>query len=177
MTDKSQESAISQTYSASSRTKFILIAAAVVFAFGAAYSYAAQRAGSGEVAQADALPYVEGSVPGGTGQAGGACACCGGGPSEPIEGSATLGGDVQRIAVDVSGGYYDPNIINAKAGVPIEITFNEGAGCLAEVQFPDFGVFEDLTGGGAVVKLPALEAGTYGFSCGMQMVFGTLVVE
>ena len=48
---------------------------------------------------------------------------------------------------------------------------------MAEVVFPEFGIFEDLTQGGVVITLPALEPGEYRFSCGMQMVFGTLVVE
>lgn len=79
--------------------------------------------------------------------------------------------------MDVSKGYYDPTVIKAKAGVPLEITFGQGQGCLAQVVFPDQGVREDLTQGGGVVKLPALKSGTYEFSCGMQMVFGQLVVE
>ena len=41
----------------------------------------------------------------------------------------------------------------------------------------DLNFFEDLTSGAKTVKLPALQAGTYAFSCGMQMVFGSIVVE
>jgi plastocyanin domain-containing protein len=48
---------------------------------------------------------------------------------------------------------------------------------MAEFSFPAFDVFEDLTNGGAVVELPALDPGTYEFTCGMQMVGGTLVVQ
>jgi hypothetical protein len=98
-------------------------------------------------------------------------------PQGAPSGTATLEGGVQRIAVDVSKGYFDPTVIKAKAGLPIEITFGQGQGCLAQVQFPDQGVEQDLTQGGGVVKLPALEPGTYSFSCGMQMVFGELVIE
>jgi Cu+-exporting ATPase len=82
----------------------------------------------------------------------------------------------QWIDVNVSDNYFDPNIIVAKAGVPITINFGEGQGCMAEVMFEDFPVNEDLTTGGAVVELPALDPGEYGFTCGMQMVAGTLVV-
>ena len=107
------------------------------------------------------------------------CACCGGGSSEPIEGSATLEGDVQRITVDTSSGSYSPNVIKLVAGVPAEITFTESSGCLAEVQSADLGFWADLTSGGATVRIEAdrLLPGTYGFSCGMQMVFGTIIVE
>ena len=79
--------------------------------------------------------------------------------------------------MSVSDNYFDPNIIVAQAGTPITLNFGEGAGCMAEVQFADSPVFEDLTSGGATVELPALEPGEYGFSCGMEMVFGTLVVQ
>lgn len=48
---------------------------------------------------------------------------------------------------------------------------------MAEVMFKDFNVFEDITNGGATIDLPALDPGEYTFSCGMEMVFGTLVVE
>ncbi len=86
-------------------------------------------------------------------------------------------GAVQRIAVDLSKGYYDPTIIEAKAGVPLEIAFGQGQGCLASVLVPAFDVNQDLTSGGAVVKLPAMQPGEYEFSCGMRMVFGKIVVK
>ena len=93
------------------------------------------------------------------------------------EGTAKVEGAVQRISVDVSTGAYEPSVITAKAGVPLEITFGQGGGCLASVLVPDFGIDQDLTQGGAVVKLPAMKAGEYQFSCGMQMVFGKIVVK
>lgn len=93
------------------------------------------------------------------------------------EGTAELAGGVQRISVDLSKGVYDPAVIHAKAGVPLEITFGQGQGCLARVLFPAFGVDQDLTSGGALVELPAMKAGDYEFSCGMKMVFGKIVVR
>jgi len=45
------------------------------------------------------------------------------------------------------------------------------------VQSNDLGFSEDLTAGPKTVKLAALEPGTYAFSCGMEMVFGKIVVE
>ncbi len=41
----------------------------------------------------------------------------------------------------------------------------------------DLNFFEDLTTGAKTVKLPALQKGDYAFSCGMEMVFGKIVVE
>jgi plastocyanin domain-containing protein len=61
--------------------------------------------------------------------------------------------------------------------VPSEITFTQATGCLGQVMSEDLGFFEDLTSGDATVRLNALEPGTYEFSCGMRMVFGTIVVE
>jgi hypothetical protein len=98
-------------------------------------------------------------------------------PAGGPEGTAAVEGGVQRIAVDLSTGSYDPSVIHAKAGVPLEIAFGQGQGCLASVLIPDFGIDQDLTAGGAVVKLPAMKAGEYRFSCGMEMVFGKIVVQ
>ena len=81
---------------------------------------------------------------------------------------------LQRLDVAVSDSYYPAHLV-VQAHVPVEIAFGEGHGCLADVLFEDFGIDADLTDGGAVVRLPGLEEGTYSFSCGMKMVFGTLV--
>jgi hypothetical protein len=98
-------------------------------------------------------------------------------PANAPVGQAKVEGGVQRISVDASQGFWDPTIIQAKAGVPLEIAFGPGQGCMASVLIPDFGIQEDLTQGGATVKLPAMKAGSYSFSCGMQMVFGRIDVQ
>ncbi len=164
-----------------SPVRYIIITAIVLAAFLGSYSLAVAKAGRTTVDQStatnsSATPVVNGAD--GT-DVSSACACCGSGSgsSTPIEGSATLEGDVQTISVDLSSGSYDPNVIKLKAGVPAEITFGQSSGCTAQVQSKDLGFFEDLTGGPVTVKVPALEAGTYGFSCGMEMVFGSIVVE
>lgn len=81
---------------------------------------------------------------------------------------------VQRIKVVVSDDYY-PNRIEVIPGVPVDIEFSEGHGCLARVVFDEFEIEEDLTDGGATVRLPGLTPGTHEFSCGMRMVHGTVV--
>jgi hypothetical protein len=91
----------------------------------------------------------------------------------PVSPRASL---VQRIHVDVSDDYY-PSHIEVIPGVPVDIEFGEGHGCLSHVIFEQFGIDEDLTSGGAVVHLPGLAPGTYGFSCGMHMVFGAVVAS
>jgi len=159
--------------------RYVLIAALVAAAFFVSYSIAAAwnepDYDSGTSPVAGTLP--PGTAGGAPGAGGAGCACCGNsGSGETIEGQTVVEGDVQRIAVDASAGY-NPNVIRATAGVPIEITFSQGSGCMAQVMSRDLGFFEDLTAGPKTVKLPALPAGEYGFSCGMEMVFGTIVVE
>jgi Cu+-exporting ATPase len=88
-----------------------------------------------------------------------------------------IDGGVQRIAVDVTDGYFDPTMIELASGIPSQLVFSEGQGCLAAVSFPQFGIERDLTSGGATVEIPALRAGEYPFSCGMEMVYGVLVVR
>jgi hypothetical protein len=153
------------------RVAFVIVAAAILVSFLAAYGFAASRPSDA------ASACDEGFVVAG---ADGECAsgCCSSGEAGPlISGEASVSGDVQRVSVDVSKGYFDPGEIVLTAGVPTEITFSEGRGCMAEVMFEQFGILEDLTSGGAVITLPALDPGTYEFSCGMRMVFGTLVVR
>lgn len=147
----------------------VLVGAFVVLAFLTSFSYAASGVG----------PSVELPVPPAPAASDtSACACCGGSSAGPsVERETVLSGGVQRISVDPSSGLFVPDRIVAAAGVPIEIAFGEGSGCLAEVVFPDLGVRRDLTGDGAVVLLPAMPAGEHRFSCGMEMVFGTLVVR
>lgn len=82
----------------------------------------------------------------------------------------------QRVRIEVTDGY-DPAHIVVAARVPLEITFTEGHGCLAEVVFESLGIKADLTDGGAVVNIPALEPGVYPFSCGMHMVHGSVTAE
>jgi plastocyanin len=172
-----------QTNTSNSTMRLVLIGALVIGAFFGAYKIASavsgrQSAGSGTVG-AQGAP-ASGAAAAGTP----ACACCG--SSQPTAngvsgaeaaGTAAAAGGVQKISVDVSGGTYSPNVLKLKAGVPAEITFGQSSGCTAVVQSQDLGFQEDLTSGPKTVKLGALKPGTYAFSCGMQMVFGKIVVE
>ncbi|MFA5844636.1 MAG: cupredoxin domain-containing protein [Coriobacteriia bacterium] len=164
------------------RGRWTVVAILAAAAFFGTYSYASAKTGA---ATASALPEAVAALPAatadGSGAAAGGCGggCCGGGApaGAATTKTATIEGDVQRITVDLSKGYYDPTTIELKAGVPAEITFGQGGGCLAQVQSQDLGFFEDLSGGAKTVKLAALAPGTYAFSCGMQMVFGSIVVK
>jgi hypothetical protein len=163
------------------RTNRYLAAGALVFAaFLSSYGYAAARSGAATPGGAPAAGAPQSGPAGASAvaPAGAGCACCGGGGSSAVlAGEASVEGGVQRITVDASTGSWAPNEIVLKAGVPAEITFTQGTGCLAQVVFSDLGLSADLTNGGAVVRIPALGAGEHRFSCGMSMVFGRLVVR
>lgn len=165
-----------------SALRSVLIAGIIIAAFVGAYSLAAARS-KGASASATSSSGLTQAFSGTTAAnsdagSGAACACCGGsGSSEPVEGAASVDGDVQRVNVDLSTGSYNPNVIKLVPGIPTEITFGQSSGCTAQVMSKDLGFFEDLTAGPVTVKLPALQPGTYEFSCGMEMVFGSIVVE
>ncbi len=158
-----------------------VVAAVAAVALLGSFAFASSRGGAARAATPGAVPGAK--TIGQTGAAGSggssACACCGSGqPAGPATtGQATTSAGVQKISVDVSKGYYDPSTIELKAGVPAEITFSKSSGCTSLVQSKDLGFSADLTQGPATVKLPALAAGTYGFACGMNMVFGDIVVK
>jgi hypothetical protein len=184
-------STASTTSTVSRSTRWIVIALIGLVAFFASLRFAQAQnpnASAPAPAASSALGGAIAGTPGGAGccGAGGASAgaagvgtggCCGGSGGPAISKQAVVTGGVQTISIDLSSGSYDPNEVVLKAGVPAEITFGQGSGCLAQVQSQDLGFFEDLTAGPKTVKLPALKAGTYAFSCGMQMVFGSIVVK
>ena len=173
--------------------RWALVLMLAVLAFFATYRYAIAR-GSVTPSAVASGPVT---TPGSTGATGGCCGgkaaagatgatgataggCCAGAgaPAGAASSkSATLSGAVQKITIDTSKGYYNPSTVNLKAGVPAEITFTQSSGCLAQVQSSDLNFSEDLTGGPKTIKLGALKAGTYSFSCGMQMQFGSIVVK
>ena len=98
--------------------------------------------------------------------------------SAPVESAkAKPSGSGQALTVDTASGSFAPSRLTAEAGKPIEITFGQGSGCLAEVVFPELNIRQSLEGGPVTVKLPALKPGTYTFACGMDMDRGTLVVQ
>jgi plastocyanin domain-containing protein len=87
-------------------------------------------------------------------------------------------GRAQNLDIDASTGPgFAPAQISAEAGIPIELDFSQGEGCLDEVVFEQFGIRQSLAAGPTTVKLPALEPGTYAFNCGMGHQEGSIVVQ
>jgi Cu+-exporting ATPase len=93
--------------------------------------------------------------------------------------AAELADGVQRITVTVKGGY-SPDVITARQGVPLELTFDrqESGDCTSRVVFPDLAVSASLPAfERTTVQLDPASAGSFGFACGMNMIHGTLVIE
>lgn len=159
--------------------KYILIAALVLGSFFASYSFASARQAERVTTSASQLTAYQEPAPSQATASSGGCGggCCGGGGA-PVEGATAVEGDVQTLTIDTSTGAFNPNVVKAKAGVPLKLTFSQApGGCMSGVMFPDFNIDEDLTGGAKTIELPALEPGEYTFFCQMQMVSGKLVVE
>lgn len=89
--------------------------------------------------------------------------------------------DVQRAEITVLPGGYEPAAVVLEAGLPAELVFTRpaDAGCGNEVQIPDFGVEKTAlpVGEAVTVRFVPEEPGTYAFTCGMNMLRGTLIVE
>ncbi len=165
----------------SNTTRTVVLIAIVGVAFFGAFQFAQARSGGVPLSSGSTGVLGADQVASSQDAAGGGC-CSSEPPASGVsgdaaEGKATVAGDVQTIAVDLSTGIYNPNVIVLKAGVPSEITFGQSSGCTAQVMSKDLGFYEDLTSGAKTVKIPALDAGEYAFSCGMEMVFGKIVVE
>ena len=108
------------------------------------------------------------------------CAECGGlGAPKATAGEAITQNGVQMVSIAIAGGYYVPNRITAKAGVPIRVVFTGNAkGCVAKPKFTSLGKSGDVTGiGTTTIDLGALDAGTYEFSCAMGANKGTVTVQ
>jgi len=85
----------------------------------------------------------------------------------------------QEIEIVVQRGYH-ANRASLTVGTPARITFvrQEAGGCSREVVFPELGVRRELPQGVPVtIEVPALAAGTLAWTCGMNMMRGSLPVE
>jgi plastocyanin len=126
---------------------------------------------------------------------GSALAGCGGGPqergadragrpaaaapaAEPARPMAVGGWQVVRVVVRDTG--YEPDRIRLEAGVPAKIVFVQEATsrCAAQIRIPDLGVqVTDLPRGEeTIVEFTPRTPGTYSFTCGMDMMRGTIIV-
>ncbi|MDH6244041.1 heavy metal translocating P-type ATPase [Mycobacterium sp. OTB74] len=92
--------------------------------------------------------------------------------------AAAVSGGVQRLQVTVRGGY-SPNMLQVRQDIPVEIEFDrqETGDCSSHVTFPDLQLSAALPAHQhTTVRFTPHQAGSFGFSCGMNMIHGTLVV-
>ncbi|RJQ20330.1 cupredoxin domain-containing protein [Candidatus Woesearchaeota archaeon] len=99
--------------------------------------------------------------------------------NQETRGTATLNGNTQEINVSISTNAYTPNTIEARAGIPLRITFRaaKDAGCGREVVIPDFGIKKIVPDDGqATVEITPKTPGNYPFRCSMDMMRGTITI-
>jgi plastocyanin domain-containing protein len=88
-------------------------------------------------------------------------------------------GNIQEVTVTVDGGY-DPSRIVVQAGKPVRLKFQrkDPSSCLEQVVIPDFYIAADLPlNQVTTVEFTPKQAGTYLFTCGMNMFRGEIQAE
>jgi plastocyanin domain-containing protein len=86
---------------------------------------------------------------------------------------------VQEVTITVKGGY-DPATVHVRRGAPVRLVFDrqEDSTCSEEIVLGDFGIRQRLPAfRKTAVEFTPHTAGTFGFSCGMGMMHGTVVIE
>ena len=97
-------------------------------------------------------------------------------PAASVESSAAA---VQEHTIDVAA-QFTPASVTLKAGEPARLHFRRGdaATCADEIVFPELNIRRKLPANQTVtVDLPAQQARTLRFACGMDMMKGTAVVQ
>lgn len=86
---------------------------------------------------------------------------------------------VREHTIDVAG-EFTPASVTLKAGEPARLHFRRGdkPTCADEIVIPDLGIRKKLAANETVtIDVPAQQARTLSFACGMDMMKGTVVVQ
>jgi len=97
---------------------------------------------------------------------------------KPVVVEATQVGGLQTAKIVVDGGY-SPRVIRLKQGVPAKLSFlrKDPSACLEEIIVPEFGIHQKLELNKSYeVTVNPDKPGRYKYSCGMEMIFGTIEV-
>ena len=107
------------------------------------------------------------------------CAMCNKGAPAVEKGTATEENGVQVVRITLKDGYYSPNEITLKAGMPAKLIFTgEAKDCSGKPKIAELNKQADFTQTGeATMDLGTLSAGTYKLTCGMGSAGGNLVVK
>ena len=84
----------------------------------------------------------------------------------------------QEIAMRIGPGYYEPNRLTVKAGIPVRWTIDgtQASGCTSVLVVPSLNIVKPLQRGANVVEFTPPQPGQLAFSCSMGMVRGTITV-
>jgi len=87
-------------------------------------------------------------------------------------------GNYQIVKMSVTPQGYSPNTLTVKKDVPVRWVIDGSGitGCTSEILLPAFGIDKQLKRGENIIEFTPKVAGTYKFSCGMQMVWGKFIV-
>ncbi len=86
----------------------------------------------------------------------------------------------KKVAVEVNATGYKPDMVMAKAGEPITIVFTRitDEGCGQKLLIPSEGIEKELPLNKPVeITFTPKKSGNLGFSCGMKMMKGTIMVH
>jgi len=96
------------------------------------------------------------------------------------EGAKESAGGPARFAIAVNDTGFAPGTITIPAGRPVTlvVTRNSDQTCAKEIVFPDQKIRKQLPLNEAVeITLPSSPPGEIAYECGMEMVFGKVVVR
>jgi len=99
--------------------------------------------------------------------------------SKPKAQHSSVAQGVQRLTINVDGGY-EPSQVIVKAGQPVQLNFfrTDPSSCLEKVLFPDFHIAADLAMNQVTpIKFTPDQPGEYSFTCGMNMFRGVVKAE
>jgi plastocyanin domain-containing protein len=92
----------------------------------------------------------------------------------------TRSGRSQSVTINLTTGGYHPPIFRLKRGVPTRLTFirRTDETCGKQIVIPDYNITRDLPLNKPVtVSFTPTRAGTIGFTCGMNMLRGQIIVR
>jgi plastocyanin domain-containing protein len=92
--------------------------------------------------------------------------------------TAVLDGDVQEVRIAVTPYGYEPSTLVVEENKPVRMIVDgtRMTGCTSTIMSQQLGFRKQLKSGENIIEFTAPKKGTYGFSCGMGMVRGTLNV-
>ena len=99
-------------------------------------------------------------------------------PSTPSGGTVTAGAN-GRVNVSVGAEGYSPDTIRTQTGRPLTVVFTRTSdeGCGQQVVFPSLNLRRDLPLNQPVEVTVTPSAGTLAFTCGMNMLHGSIVAQ